>query len=72
MAQKDTVGLKIPVTDGAVIYERVFDVPGKSKADLYKNAQLWFADHYVNSNNEIEFRARMQTPGKLSARAWKS
>ena len=45
-AQKDTVGLHIPVVDGGVVYERVFQAPGKSKSELYNNAQLWFVKHY--------------------------
>ena len=45
-AQKDTVGLHIPFSEGTVVYEKVFDAPGKSKADLYSSAQLWFITHY--------------------------
>jgi len=41
-AQKDTVGLKIPYTDGAVLYEKVFETPGIPKAALLNNSHVWF------------------------------
>lgn len=42
-AQKDTVGLHVPYTNGAVVYEKVFDAPGKTGAALYSNAMAWIA-----------------------------
>src|SRR6218665_1366566 len=50
-AQKDTVGLNTPFNNGYVVYERVFNVPGKSKAMLFDNAQLWFIKNYDNLNS---------------------
>jgi len=41
-AQKDTVGLKIPYSNGAVVYEKVFEAPGVSKAALLNNGHVWF------------------------------
>ncbi|MDN3548825.1 DUF4468 domain-containing protein [Mucilaginibacter aquaedulcis] len=52
--QKDTTGLNIPVKDGAVVYERIMDAPGKSKADLYKNAKQWFVDYFKSSKYVIQ------------------
>ena len=42
-AQKDTVGINIPFSNNAVVYEKVFDVPNAPKNLLYSNAALWFA-----------------------------
>ncbi|SDR87241.1 protein of unknown function [Mucilaginibacter mallensis] len=53
-AQKDTTGLNIPVKDGNVVYERVVEIPGKSKADLYKNAKQWFVDYFKSSRDVIQ------------------
>ena len=50
-AQKDTVHLNIPMTDGAIIYQRVFSVPGMSTAALYNNALLWFIEHYKSTRD---------------------
>ncbi|MDB5136029.1 MAG: hypothetical protein JWP37_2632 [Mucilaginibacter sp.] len=50
-AQKDTIGLNIPISNGKVIYERVFKTPGKSKSELYNNAQTWFIEHYNGARN---------------------
>lgn len=43
---KDTVGLKIPYTNGKVFYERSFKAPDQSQTQLYSNAQLWFVERY--------------------------
>ena len=53
-AQKDTVGLNIPVKDGSVVYERVVEIPNKPKADLYKNAKQWFVDYFKSSKDVIQ------------------
>jgi hypothetical protein len=53
-AQKDTTGLNIPVKDGSVVYERIAEIPGKSKADLYKNAKQWLVDYFKNSRDVIQ------------------
>lgn len=45
-AQKDTIGLHIPYTNGSVVYEKIFNTPGKSQAELYKNAQQWLVARY--------------------------
>jgi hypothetical protein len=50
-AQKDTIGLNIPVSNGKVVYERVFKTPGKSKPELYNSAQTWFIEHYNGARN---------------------
>jgi hypothetical protein len=52
-AQKDTTGLHIPMSDGAVVYEKVFESPGKSKAELYSNARLWFIERYKGTNDIV-------------------
>jgi hypothetical protein len=48
-AQKDTVGLNIPIIDGAVVYQKVFNVPDKSKDALFNDAQLWYLDNFKNT-----------------------
>jgi hypothetical protein len=53
-AQQDTVGLNIPTKDQKIIYEGIVDIPNKSKADLYTNAQKWFIDKFTNSNYIIQ------------------
>jgi len=64
-AQKDTVGLNIPYADGAVVYEKVFDAPGISKAELYSNSQLWFTQHYRGEKDiEIADTAMARVVGK--------
>jgi hypothetical protein len=41
-AQKDTIGLNLPLANGALTYEKVFNMPQASKNLLYNNAKLWF------------------------------
>jgi hypothetical protein len=50
-AQKDTVGLNIPVKDGAVVYEKVLEVAGKSEPDLFRNASKWIVDYFSGSKD---------------------
>ncbi|MEZ2338206.1 DUF4468 domain-containing protein [Mucilaginibacter sp. RCC_168] len=47
-AQKDTIGLNTPFINGAVVYEKVFNAPGKSKSDLFNKGQLWLIARYKN------------------------
>lgn len=49
-AQKDTVGVNTPYKNQLIVYERVFNAPGKSRSDLFGNAQLWFFNHYRSTN----------------------
>jgi hypothetical protein len=51
---KDTVGLNLPVTNGQVIYTGVVEVDGKTKEDLYKNAQQWFMDFFSSQKDVIQ------------------
>lgn len=53
-AQKDTVGLNLPYKDGKIVYERIVDVPGLNKQDLYKNAKQWFVDYFKSSKDVIQ------------------
>ena len=50
-AQKDTVGLNTPFINGDVMYQKVFNAPGKSNVQLFGNAQLWFIKHYKNTKS---------------------
>ena len=43
---KDTVGLNIPVKNNEVIYTEVVNVNGKTKDELYRNAQQWFINYF--------------------------
>jgi hypothetical protein len=43
---KDTVGLNLPVKNGEVIYTAVVEVDGKTKDELYRNAQQWFINYF--------------------------
>ncbi len=51
---KDTVGMNLPVKDGQVIYTAVVLVDGKTKNDLYQNAQQWFMDYFSSQKNVIQ------------------
>lgn len=53
-AQKDTVGLNIPIKDGHIVYEGIVEVLGMSKLDLYKNAKQWFVDYFKSSKDVIQ------------------
>ena len=53
-AQKDTVGMNIPVKDGSIIYTGVVNINGKSKDDLYRNAKQWFVDYFKSSHDVIQ------------------
>jgi hypothetical protein len=52
--QKDTVGLNTPFINGEIVYQKIFNAPGKSSAQLFSNAQLWFIKHYRNPNIQIQ------------------
>lgn len=49
--QKDTLGLNTPFINGEIVYQKVFNAPGKSQAQLFSNAQLWFVKHYRTPNS---------------------
>jgi len=51
---KDTVGLNLPVKDGQVIYTGVVEIDGKTKDDLYRNAQQWFIDGFYSQKDVIQ------------------
>jgi len=51
---KDTVGLSLPVKDGQVIYTEVVEVAGKTKVDLYRNAQQWFINYFGGIKNFMQ------------------
>ncbi|WP_345951326.1 DUF4468 domain-containing protein [Mucilaginibacter sp. PAMB04274] len=51
---QDTTGLKIPYTEGKVIYEEVVDLNGINKQQLYYNARQWFIDYFTSSKAVIE------------------
>lgn len=53
-AQKDTIGLNIPLLNGKVIYESVVNVPGKTKIELYANARQWFIDYFKTYKDVIQ------------------
>lgn len=52
---KDTTGLKLPFTNGRVVYEKSFKAPGQQAAQLYSNSQLWFVERY-KSDQAIQQR----------------
>ncbi|HVS91776.1 MAG TPA: DUF4468 domain-containing protein [Mucilaginibacter sp.] len=45
-AQKDTAGLHVPMNNGGVVYEKVFNAPGKTQMQLFNAAQEWFIGRY--------------------------
>lgn len=53
-AQKDTVGLNIPFSNGAVTYEKVYNADKLSQQLLFSNSQLWFVAHYKGPINPIQ------------------
>src|SRR5437868_3851017 len=53
-AQKDTVGLNVPIQDGKIVYQGIVDIQGKQKLDLYRNAQQWFVDYFKSSKDVIQ------------------
>lgn len=52
--KKDTVGLNIPVSNTQVIYTGVVDVPGKTKDELFRNAQQWFINAFPSQKDVIQ------------------
>jgi hypothetical protein len=53
-AQKDTVGLNIPIKEGKIVYEGIIETPNKTKIDLYNNAKQWFVDYFKSSKDVIQ------------------
>lgn len=53
-AQKDTLGLNLPIQEGKVVYEGIIEVPGKSKDEIYKNLRQWFVDYFKNAKAVIQ------------------
>ena len=53
-AQKDTVGLNIPIKDGYVVYEQVVDAPGRSKAALFSNAKTVLVSYFSGTKDVIQ------------------
>lgn len=52
-AQKDTIGLHIPYTDGNVAYERVVNAGKIPQTLLFSNANIWFMAHSNNNHPDI-------------------
>jgi hypothetical protein len=64
-AQKDTTGLHIPMTNGSVVYEKIFDAPGKTKMQLFNSAQQWFIGRYKTDHSiEVTDTANIRVIGK--------
>jgi len=64
-AQKDTSGLKIPNSTGNVVYERVFETPGKTRYQLFNDAQQWFIARYKTFRYiEVTDSVNMRVIGK--------
>lgn len=53
-AQKDTIGLNLPMKEGKIVFENVIEIPNKSKMDLYNNAKQWFVDYFRSSKDVIQ------------------
>jgi len=53
--KKDTVGLKLPFSNGKVVYEKSFKAPGQQASQLFSNSQLWFVERY-KSDQVIQLR----------------
>jgi hypothetical protein len=51
---KDTVGLNLPVKDNQLIYTGVVEINGKTKDDLFRNAQQWFIDNFYSQKGVIQ------------------
>ena len=51
---QDTVGLKLPIKEGRLVYEGIINTPSKSKMDLYNNAKQWFVDYFKSSKDVIQ------------------
>ena len=64
-AQKDTTGLHIPFSSGSVVYEKIFDAPGKTKFQLFDSAQQWFIGRYKTDHGiEVIDTANMRVIAK--------
>ncbi len=64
-AQKDTAGLKMPVITGNVVYEQVFETPGKTRYQLFNDAQQWFIARYKSFRNiEVTDSVNVRVIGK--------
>ena len=64
-AQKDTTGLHIPMSNGSVVYEKIFEAPGKTKMQLFNSAQQWFIERYKTDKSiEVLDTANMRVLGK--------
>lgn len=53
-AQKDTIGLNLPLVDGKIIYQSVIELPGRTQIELYKNSKQWFVDYFKSSKDVIQ------------------
>lgn len=51
---QDTLLNKLPIKNGGLVYEKVVEMPGKSKIDLYNNAKQWFVDYFKSSKDVIQ------------------
>lgn len=67
-AQKDTVGLNIPLVNNAVVYEKVYDIPNRPQNLLYSNARVWFAGTHPNGGN-IQTTLRDSVISRVAGRA---
>jgi len=54
-AQYDAVSeVGLPIKDGLVVYERVVDVKGMKKSDIYAASKKWITDNFNSSKRVIQ------------------
>ena len=50
----DEVKIPYPVKDSVVIYEKITEVPGKPKEQIYTRVLAWYLGKYKGLNNELK------------------
>lgn len=48
--------LYLPITEGKIKYTEVVQAPGKTKAELFQSAKVWFADNFRSAKDVINFQ----------------
>jgi len=48
--------LYLPLNDGRIKYTEVVDAPGKTKAELFQNSKVWFANTFRSAKDVINFQ----------------
>jgi len=69
-AQKDTVGINVPVVNNTVVYEKVFDTPNVPANLLYSNAALWMAETHPygeNTQSTLSDPALLRVVGRVNS-----